>query len=253
MAGDTVMPYRNRPQMVLFDVGGTLYKGDSFSAADGFDALRKLALNPDATDTAAMTKLWDSYADEIGSGHKSASGTNLDFPLSGALKFIAMNTGLRFDISMFEQEEIFDRFNSPSRRLIPGITELITSLNLLGIRTAVISNNAMSGESLSLAVKHWIPDSDMEFCLTSSDILLSKPDRSIFDTALAYAGLKASDCWYCGDSFTPDVYGAKSAGLTPVLIDTKSNMPLQFITEADIGEYMVVNNWLELSKHIENI
>ncbi len=252
MAGDIVMSYRKMPKMVLFDVGGTLYKGDSFSAADGLDALRKLALNPDVTDTATMAKLWDSYADEIGSGHKSKSGTNLDFPLSGALKFITMNTGLRFDISMYEQEEIFDRFNS-TRKLICGITDLLVALKSLGIRTAVISNNAMSGESLSLAVKRWIPDSDMEFCFTSSDILLSKPDRSIFDTALAYAGLKASDCWYCGDSFTPDVYGAKSAGLSPVLIDTKSSVPLQFKTEPDIGEYMVVNDWTELAKHIKNI
>ncbi len=252
MAGDTVMSYSQKPKMVLFDVGGTLYKGDSFSAANGLDALRKLATNPDITDTAAMATLWDSYADEIGSGHKSTSGTTLDFPLSGALKFITMNTGLRFDISMYEQEEIFDRFNS-SRRLICGITELIISLKSLGIRTAVISNNAMSGESLTLAVKHWIPDSDMEFCFTSSDILLSKPDRNIFDTALAYAGLNASDCWYCGDSFTPDVYGAKSAGLTPVLIDVNSSVPVQFRTEDSVGEYMVVNNWAELAKHIENI
>ena len=247
------MGYDSKPKMILFDVGGTLYKGDSFSAADGLDALRKLALNPDVTNTAAMAKLWDSYADEIGSGHKSKSGTTLDFPLSGALKFITMNTGLSFDISMYEQEEIFDRFNSESRRLISGITELITTLNSLGIRTAVISNNAMSGESLSLAVKHWIPDSDMEFCFTSSDILLSKPDRSIFDAAVSYAGLSSADCWYCGDSFTPDVCGAKKAGLTPVLIDINSSVPLQFITNPDIGEYMVVNNWTQLAKHIKSI
>lgn len=238
--------------MVLFDVGGTLFSGGSFSAATGLEALRKHALNPVVTDTAAMAKLWDIYANEIGSGHKSKSGTTLDFPLSGALKFITMNTGLSFDISMYEQEEIFDRFNS-SRSLICGITELLETLKSLGIRTAVISNNAMSGESLALAIKHWIPQSDMEFCLTSADILLSKPDRSIFDTAVSYAGLDAADCWYCGDGFTPDVYGAKNAGLTPVLIDTKSSAPIRFTNEPDIGEYMVINNWTELAKHIKNI
>ncbi len=246
------MSYRKIPQMVLFDVGGTLFSGGSFSAYNGLDALRKLSLNPDVTDTAAMAKLWDSYTEEIGSGHKSKSGTTLDFPLSGALKFITMNTGLSFDISMYEQEEIFDRFNS-SRSLVCGIAELLSTLKSLGIRTAVISNNAMSGESLSLAVKHWIPDSYMEFCLTSADILLSKPDANIFNTAVNYAGLKPSNCWYCGDSFTPDVYGAKTAGLTPVLINTKSSLPLQFITDPSLGNYMVVNNWNELAKHIKNI
>ena len=246
------MSYLKKPEMVLFDVGGTLFGGGSFSAYNGLDALRKLSLNPDITDTAAMAKLWDSYADEIGSGHKSKSGTALDFPLTGALKFITMNTGLRFDISMYEQEEIFDRFNS-SRALVCGITDLLTTLKSLGIRTAVISNNAMSGESLALAVKHWIPDSDMEFCLTSSDILLCKPDSSIFDTAVSFAGLNACDCWYCGDSFTPDVYGAKNAGLTPVLIDTKSPVPIQFTTAPDTGEYMLVNSWTELANYIKNV
>lgn len=246
------MGYNTKPSMILFDVGGTLFKGGNFSAYNGLEALRLQALNPEATDTATMAELWDSYADEIGSGHKSVSGTTLDFPLSAALKFITMKSGLRFDIPMYAQEEIFDRYNS-ERKLINGITELLETANSLGIRTAVISNNAMSGESLALAVKQWIPTSEMEFCLTSADILLSKPDRKIFDIALNYAGLKAENCWYCGDSFTPDVYGAKRAGLTPVLIDVKSSLPVQFKSEADVGEYMIVNNWNELKKHLLNI
>ncbi len=246
------MGYDKKPAMILFDVGGTLFAGGKFSAADGLDALRLAASNPDITDTATMAELWESYAEEIGSGHKSVSGTTLDFPLSGALKYITMRTGLHFDISMYEQEELFDRFNS-TRKVIDGIPELLETANSLGIRTAVISNNAMSGESLALAVKHWIPTSEMEFCLTSADILLSKPDRNIFDIAVSYAGLNADECWYCGDSFTPDVYGAKQAGLTPVLIDTKSPAELQFKADADVGEYMVINHWDELTKHIRNI
>ncbi len=246
------MEYYKKPKMILFDVGGTLFDDGKFSAADGLEALRNSALNPDATDTDTMAALWNSYAAEVGSGHKSQSGTMLDFPLSATLRYITMNAGLHFDISMYEQEELFDRFNS-ARSLVCGITELLEALSSLGIRAAVISNNAMSGESLAFAVKRWIPLSDMEFCLTSADILLSKPDANIFSTAVNYAGLKPSNCWYCGDSFTPDVYGAKTAGLTPVLINTKSSLPLQFITDPSLGNYMVVNNWNELAKHIKNI
>ncbi len=246
------MGYNTKPSMILFDVGGTLFKGGNFSAYNGLEALRQQALNPEVTDTATMAELWNRYADEIGSGHKSASGTSLDFPLSAALKFITMKVGLRYNISMYAQEEIFDRFNS-AREVIGGIPELLETASSLGIRTGVISNNAMSGESLALAVKQWIPTSEMEFCLTSADILLSKPDRNIFDIAVSYANLNAADCWYCGDSFTPDVYGAKRAGLTPVLFDVKSPVSIQFKYETDIGEYMVVNNWNELKKHLQSI
>lgn len=246
------MSYDKKPSMILFDVGGTLFSGGNFSAYNGLEALRLSALNPDITDTTSMTTLWDNYAEEVGSGHKSVSGTSLDFPLSGALKYITMKVGLHFDIPMYKQEEIFDRFNS-SRKVLDGIPELLETADLLGIRTAVISNNAMSGESLALAVKHWIPQSKMEFCLTSADILLSKPDRNIFDIAVNYAGLKADECWYCGDSFTPDVLGAKSAGLKPVLINSKSAIPLSFDTDSKVGKYMVINNWNVLSKYITDL
>jgi len=246
------MGYNQKPSMILFDVGGTLFDDGVFSAFDGLEALRKLASNSEVTDTATMAELWNNYTAEIGSGHKSINGTALDFPLSATLRYIIMKTGLNFNISMYSMEEIFDRFNS-TRKVLDGIPELLETAKSLGIRTAVISNNAMSGESLALAVKRWIPTSEMEFFLTSADILLSKPDRNIFDIAVSYAGLNAGSCWYCGDSFTPDIYGAKRAGLTPVLIDTQSHTSMQFRTGTDVGEYIVVNNWNELKKYLQNI
>ena len=104
-------------------------------------------------------------------------------------------------------EEIFDRFNS-SRYVIDGIPELLRELDLLGIRTAIISNNMMSSESLALAVKRRIPSANFEFCLTSADILFAKPSKNIFNAALNYAGINACECWYCGDGKKPDVFGA---------------------------------------------
>ena len=159
-----------------------------------------------------------------------------------------MKAGLRFDISLYEQEEIFDRYNS-DRKLIPGINELLETINSLGIRMAVISNNAMSGGGLSLAVDTWLPSNKMEFCLTSADVLLTKPDKSIFICAANYAHLKASDCWYCGDSKVPDVDGAKGAGMTPVLIDVNSEIPMEIRDD----DYMTVNNWIHLAEHLRKL
>ena len=243
------MLYNKKPKMILFDVGGTLFDDGKCNPADGFESLRNYALNPEVTDGEKLSLFWNEYLEDV-SGIKSKSGTTLDIPLSDVIRYATMNCGLVFDIPMSVQEEIFDRFNS-SRQVIDGISELLDELDSLGIRTAVISNNMMSGESLSLAIKRWIPSAKFEFCLTSADILFTKPSKSIFVTALKYAGLEPSDCWYCGDSIIPDVYGSSACGILPVLLDTKSSLPFEFRSDENCKNYLTVNSWNELRNHLK--
>lgn len=246
------MSYYKRPEMILFDVGGTLFDDTKCVPREGLAKLRLAAENPDVTDDEILASLWEAFMKEIGSDHKSRSGTKLDFLLSSAIKFVTMQAGLRFDISMAEQEEIFDRYNS-ERKVIDGVPELLKKIHALGIRAAVISNNAMSGEGLRLAIDRWIPENKMEFCLTSADILLTKPDKSIFLCGANYADVKAENCWYCGDSTAPDIDGAKSAAMTPVLLDVKSEIPFEMRNEPVRGEYLAVNNWKVLKDYIESL
>lgn len=245
------MSYTEKPKMILFDVGGTLFNDGKCCPADGFEKLRLAAKNPEVTDCETLASLWDEYMNEVG-GTKSKSGIILDFPLSAVIKYATMKTGLHFDISMPEQEEIFDRYNS-TRNVISGVPELLARLDVLGIRTAVISNNMMSGEGLSLAIKHWIPSANFEFCLTSADLLFTKPSEKIFDAAAGYAHLSPCECWYCGDGRKPDVDGAKNSGMTPVLLDEKSDIPSEFRTDGGRGEYLAINHWSELEKVLVNI
>lgn len=243
------MSYKNKPQMILFDVGGTLFRDSDFSIRDGLSALRLKAKNPEVTDDDTLLKLWNEYLDEVGSDLRSVSGIKLDIPLSAILKYITMNAGLEFDMTTYELEEYFDRCNS-QRELLDNLESLLKTINSLGIRTAVISNNAMSGESLELAVDYWIPENKMEFCLTSADLLFTKPHKSLFVAAANYAHVDIENCWYCGDGRIPDVDGAKNAGMYPVLIDVKSDIPLEWRTDGGRGEYMTVNNWCELEKYL---
>lgn len=242
------MSYNKKPKMILFDVGGTLFEGGKFLLYNGLDKLRLTAQNPDVTDTDTLVSLWEEYLDDVNNSLKSKSGTTLDMPLSAVIRYMTMNTGLKFSLSMPEQEEIFDRFNS-ERKVIEGVSELLGTINSLGIRSAVISNNAMSGDGLKLAVNHWIKDNYFEFFLTSSDLLLCKPDKRIFEAAAGYAGLETVDCWYCGDGFIPDVYGSFNSSMTPVLIDVSSDMPLEMRKDSR-GEYMAVNCWHVLSEYL---
>ena len=243
--------YSKKPKMILFDVGGTLFTGGNFSAEKGFLALLERAQNPEITNAKALTAFWDEYIEEIGSLY-SESGIHLDTALSAIIKYATMNAGLHIDLPMAEQEEIFDRYNS-DRTVIDGVPELFEALEILCIRYAIISKNAMSGESIYLAIKHWIPTAKPEFCLTSSDIMFTKPSEKIFTVAAKYAHLNTEDCWYCGDSKIPDVDGGQGAGMIPVLIDEKSDITLEYRNDGIKGDYMTVNNWNALKEHLLNI
>lgn len=245
------MSYSKKPKMILFDVGGTLLNDGKCCPVDGFEKLRLAAENPDITTGSALAALWDEYMSEV-SGLKSKSGITLDAPLSAVIKYAAMHVGLHFNISMAEQEEIFDRYNS-ARNVIDGVPELLAEIDDLGIRTAVISNNMMSGESLTLAIKRWIPTAKFEFCLTSADLLFTKPCKNIFTAAASFAHLDPADCWYCGDGRIPDVDGAKNGGMTPVLLDEKSTLPFEMRTNGGQGEYLAVNNWNVLKEHLRSL
>ena len=111
----------------------------------------------------------------------------------------------------------------------------------------------MSGEGLALAIKQWLPTINPEFCLTSADIMFTKPCKEIFITATKYANVNPDECWYCGDGKIPDVDGAKNAGMLPVLIDEKSEIPLEFREEGGRGVHMAVNNWNVLNEYLKII
>ena len=244
------MMYNKKPKMILFDVGGTLFNDGKCNPAQGFEALLKMAENPEATSAEKLAARWNEFLTEA-SGLKSESGVTFDVPLTAVIKYATMKEGLKINLPVIEQEEIFDRFNS-ARNVIDGVTDLLKVLKELNIRTAVISNNMMSGESLSLAIKNWIPSAEFEFILTSADILYTKPCKNIFECAVNFAGLSPEECWYCGDGKVPDVCGGIGAGLSPVLLDVNSAVPLQYGTECN-KKYLIINHWNELNNYIKNL
>lgn len=246
------MDYSVKPKMILFDIGGTLFEDGKCSPLEGLSKLRALAENPEVTTDEELLTYWNECIEELDFNRFSKSGDHLEIPLPAVIKYATMKAGLKFKYSVAELEELFDRYNS-TREFVPGIKTLLATLDELGIRAAVISNNMMSGESLALAVKHWIPESNMEFCFTSADTLFSKPSKKIFDVAVGYAGLDADECWYCGDTKVPDVDGGSGAGLHPVLIDVKSPLSCEMRSDCVNGEYMTVNNWEVLANHLKTL
>ncbi len=243
------MAYDRLPRMILFDIGGTVFDDGHCVAGPALEKLRLAAENPEVTTAGRMLELWNEFYAETDGQRRSASGHGLETPLPCALNYVAMNAGLRYTNAPVEREVIFDRFNS-TRAVTPGMPSLLKALDRLGIRAAVISNNAMTGAGIAEAVREWVPDSRMEFCLSSADVLFCKPSGLLFRTAVRYAGVDPDECWYCGDSFEPDVIGGLDAGLHPVLYRAGAEERLVRLTDGAGREYLSVNHWNALEEHL---
>lgn len=93
---------------------------------------------------------------------------------------------------------------------------VLTDLRGRGVRLIVISNSdgrlhtLLDGAGLS---------GYFDLIVDSHLVGAEKPDRAIFDDALAAAGVEAVEAVHVGDFYTIDVLGARAAGLTPILLD----------------------------------
>lgn len=99
--------------------------------------------------------------------------------------------------------------------VLPGTIELLESLTH-NYRLAMISNS--DGRAEQKTIQYGLRPY-LEFVIDSHCVGIEKPDPNIFHMAIEKLNLYPGDCIYVGDIYSIDVVGAKSAGLTPILID----------------------------------
>jgi putative hydrolase of the HAD superfamily len=100
--------------------------------------------------------------------------------------------------------------------LFPEVVEVLEALRGEGLKLVVVSNWDSTLPSLLDRLdltRHF------DGVVVSALVGFSKPAREIFDTALALAGVAASEALHVGDSPSEDYEGARSAGLPAVLLD----------------------------------
>ncbi len=228
----------HRPQMILFDYGGTLAQETSFDSLKGAKALLSHATkNPrkvTAEDMDALSSSLFAALDRTRMEHEVEAHQHM------AQRYVNECLGLQFDISPVEQETILWEAASPCVAMV-GIEELLSLLNKLSIRTGVVSNIMFSGAALTARLNKLLPQNAFEFILASSDYIFRKPNPLLFNLALQKANLSPEKVWFCGDTFVPDIEGADGAGIFPV-----------WFTAAPDGREMtrkclVLNRWNQLT------
>lgn len=100
--------------------------------------------------------------------------------------------------------------------VFPGTADGLASLRVAGYFVAVISNADGTVESLlhEAGVRE-----HLSFVIDSGIVGVEKPEPRIFEMALEKAGVSAEESYYVGDIYPIDVVGARSVGMTPVLVD----------------------------------
>lgn len=162
--------------------------------------------------------------------------------------------GIEFSLTPLEMETVF--WNGASMgAMMPETDRMLDFINQNGIRSAVISNLLWSGEALSERLSRLLPRNRFEFVMTSSDYIVRKPNRLLFDIALRKAGLRADEVWYCGDDPQKDVEGAAQAGIYPVWYDNETERAYKDRSEEFVPkcEHLHIHEWREMIERLETM
>ena len=92
----------------------------------------------------------------------------------------------------------------------------LTSLKDKGYRVGLISNLRRDMDQLcrDLGLSPYV-----DYCLTSAEVGVEKPNPAIFQAALERAGVSPSQAVHVGDQPRSDLVGARGAGMHAVLLD----------------------------------
>lgn len=112
---------------------------------------------------------------------------------------------------------IYDYFGHGDRwRLFPDVEPVFERLKEEGYRLALISNwdSRLAKLCFDMGLDRYL-----DSVVSSATIGLIKPDPHIFDLALRRMRVKPESAIHVGDHYYADILGARSAGISPVMID----------------------------------
>lgn len=203
---------------VFFDVDFTLiYPGPTFQA-EGYRracAAHGIAVDPARFEaaTAASSVILDEVEEQIYTHdlfvHYTAS--------------IIEHMGGRGEKVIDVAREIYDQWSVNHHfELYDDVAPVLTQLSKSGLIVGAISN---SHRSLDAFCEHFSLRGLITVAVSSAEHGYMKPHRSIFDAALAKAGVRPDEAMMVGDSIRHDIDGALAIGMRAVLLRRSGEVP----------------------------
>jgi len=202
-----------RPEAVLFDMGGVLLESADMWTESGFEKSHPAGL-PDG-----VSKSW--YMDMSNAIISAYEALPAPRPAMDPRPIIAAwlpkagveptPRSVEFWYGVLGLWEV--------RPLYPFVREALHAVRGMGFRIGLISNTLLVSERhRGLFREGGILDL-FEFMVFSAEFGTNKPDPAIFRHALASMNVDPARAWYVGDKPHRDVCGAHSVGMTAILVD----------------------------------
>lgn len=243
-----------KPEMIIFDYGHTLLYEPGFNAMRCEEAAYPYIIENPQNLTAEQI-----YAEvqRVFAEFQEQRNAGIEIHEWQFMRLVYDYLGLKFSIPYSELEEIEWNAASPGA-VMPGVEEMLDYLNDVGIRTAVISNIGWSGNALTNRINRLLPNNRFEFIMASSEYVIRKPHRMLFETALRKANLPANAVWYCGDNIRADIKGAHEAGIFPVLYEGSTPDGVNPFTQQNEEEtidfdYLHIRDWNEMTTVLSTV
>ncbi len=203
---------------VFFDVDFTLiYPGPTFQA-EGYRracAAHGIDVDPARFDaaTAASSFILDEVEEQIYTHdlfvHYTAS--------------IIEHMGGRGEQVIQAAREIYDQWSVNHHfEMYDDVAPVLTQLSQSGLIVGAISN---SHRSLDAFCEHFSLRDLITVSVSSAEHGYMKPHRSIFEAALAQAGVRPDEAVMVGDSIKHDIDGALAIGMRAVLLRRSGELP----------------------------
>ena len=240
------------PKMILFDYGHTLLYEPGWDSVRGNEELLKyVTKNPN-----------NCTLDDVRKGEELIFVKHIEnlrkigYDVSGQLrnKVLYEYLGIEFSLTPLEMETVF--WNGASMgAIMPDADKMLDYINKNGIRSAVISNLMWSGAALTERLNRLLPNNQFEFVMSSSDYLMRKPNRILFDIAIRKAGVTSDEIWYCGDNPQADIEGAAQVGIYPVWYDNDTDTDYKDRSNEHLPqfEHLRIHEWNEMIDLLEKI
>lgn len=204
---------------VLFDLDGTLLDGADLPLAvrGAAEALAAAVpgLDPDAVvaaNTAEWQELWPEVEDDWMLGTLPGEEIN-DRAWRGTLA----RCGVHEEALVALASRTFREQERRVVRLFPDVLPALDALRAAGHRIGLVTNGAAVLQRDKLAAVGL--EGALDPVVISSEVGVAKPDRGVFEAALALGGLEPAATWFVGDNLGVDVLGARRAGLVPVWVN----------------------------------
>ncbi len=133
--------------------------------------------------------------------------------------------------AVFGQPEAWDLF--------PEVREVLRGLRSRAYRLGIVSN--WDSRLFAICEHHGL-SSLLDFVVASAPTGMEKPDRRIFEAALARAEAAPDRALHVGDDYFTDIVGARRAGIDAVLIDRdgRSSPPDPVTTIRSLRELLAI-------------